>query len=392
MATVPFPAHDPAYLSDPYSWLADMRRQGSHFVESATGKWSVLGADDVEFALSKIERGTTDSAAERNVHFPANPFQADGPGHAGPRRLIAPALTNRAVQKFRLRAQQLVDDALAGRERGGELRVVEEIGFKLPYQLTNDLLGIPDVDNAAELRDWTWKVLDLIDAFPTPEQFAANIAAAQNLAGHIAEVAAWKRNHLGDDLFSTVIAAGDAGEIMRPEQVVPYIHTLYLAGMHTTVNQISLSLWALLTDQDQWDLLVAQPNLLDNAIEELLRFEPTAQYMVRVPEQDTPIGDFVVPAGANVVCWIASANRDERRWGPTANQLDITRDARNHIAFGKGAHTCIGSWLARLELNVVLGTIIGRYPATQLPDQEMEWVSNVIRGPRELLLDLRMER
>ena len=96
------------------------------------------------------------------------------------------------------------------------------------------------------------------------------------------------------------------------------------------------------------------------------------------------------PAGTEVVCWIASANRDEARWGANADDLDITReDARQHLAFGKGPHVCLGSWLARLELQVVLATILGRFPNTELVDQELRWTNDVIRGPEELLIDLR---
>ncbi len=91
-----------------------------------------------------------------------------------------------------------------------------------------------------------------------------------------------------------------------------------------------------------------------------------------------------------MVCWIASANRDEQYWGPTADQLDITReDAPKHIAFGKGPHVCVGSWLARLELHVVVGAMVGRFPNTDVVDQELRWESNVIRGPEELVLQLR---
>ena len=125
------------------------------------------------------------------------------------------------MQQFRGRAQQIVDAALHGKERGGPLRVVEEIGFRLPYHLTCDLLGIPDVENSAALRDWTWKTLGLIDAFSTPEQLQENLEAAALLAGHIEEVAAWKRRHPGDDMFSAVIAAADVGEVMPPSKSCP---------------------------------------------------------------------------------------------------------------------------------------------------------------------------
>jgi cytochrome P450 len=385
----PFPARSPGYLADPYSYLRDLRERGRVIADPGSGLWFLLRYDDVEMGLTTITRGH-DDRERRHRHFPGNPFAADGPGHTGPRRVIMPTFSNRAVQRFRDRAQQIVDEALAGKERGGELRVVEEIGFQLPYHLTCDILGVPAVDNADELRAWTWKSLELIDAFLMPEQLSDDLEASACLAAHLREVIDWKRDHLADDVVSTVIAAAEEGDVMRPDQVVPYIHTLYLAGMHTTVNQSALSLHALLEHRSQWELLQSRPALLDNAVEELLRFEPTAQYMRRTGTSDREIGDVTIPAGTEVVCWIASANRDEQRWGPTVDELDITReDARAHIAFGKGPHVCVGSWLARLELQVVVGTIVSRFPDTELIDQQLRWESNVIRGPEELVIHLR---
>jgi cytochrome P450 len=375
----------PAYLADPYSHLREWRGRGPVCVDPATGIWFLLRFDDVEAGLTRITRGH-----ERHHTFPANPFAADGPGHTGPRRVIMPTFTNRAVQRFRGRAQQIVDEALAGRGAGAELEVVDELGFPLPYHLTCDILGVPEVGNVDELREWTWKSLALIDAFLTPEQTKDYLAAAGALAEHLREVIEWKRDHLDDDIVSMVIATADQGEVMKPEQIVSYVHTLYLAGMHTTVNQTALSLLALMKHRDQWNLLIRQPELLENAVEELLRFEPTAQYMRRSGVSDHEIGGVTIPAGTEVICWIASANRDEERWGPTADQLDITRDdARTHIAFGKGPHVCVGSWLARLELQVVVGTLAERFPNTELVEQELQWTSNFIRGPEQLTVRLR---
>jgi cytochrome P450 len=384
----PFQPRSAEYLADPYVHLKQLRQHTPICVDPASGLWFLLRFGDVEEGLTRITRGHVDSNP-RHVHFPDNPFAADGTPHTGARRVIMPSLTNRAVQGFRDRAQEIVDAALAGKDRGGELRVVEELGFPLPYHLTCSILGVPEVGDVDELRGWTWKSLELIDAFLTPEQLQDNLQAAGNLKDHLGEVINWKRNHLGDDLVSAVIVAADAGEVMRPEQVVPYVHTLYLAGMHTTVNQTALSLHALMEQRGQWDLLLAQPDLLENAVEELLRFESTAQYMRRTSTGDHVIAGVTVPAGQEVVCWIASANRDEAYWGPTADELDITREnARQHIAFGKGPHVCVGSWLARLELQVVVGTIATRFPNTDMPDQQLVWESNVIRGPEELVLQL----
>lgn len=384
----PFEPRSPRYLEDPYAHLRDLRERSRVCVDPASGLWFLLRFDDVQDGLTHITRRLQDSGG-REVHFPRNPFAADGPPHTGPRRVIMPTFTNRAVQQFRDRAQTVVDEALAGKERGGELRVVEEIGYPLPYRLTCHVLGVPEVGNVDELREWTWKSLELIDAFLTPEQLTEDLEAAGFLAAHLHEVIEWKRDHLGDDVLSAVIAAADAGEVMTTDQLVSYVHTLYLAGMHTTVNQTALSLNALLRRRDQWELLVSRPDLLDNAVEELLRFEPTAQYMRRTVVEDHRLGPVTVPAGTEVVCWIASANRDARRWGPDADALDITRaDARQHVAFGRGPHTCLGSWLARLELVVVLGTLSARFPGADLADQELTWTSNVIRGPQELVVQL----
>ncbi|MCB0994666.1 MAG: cytochrome P450 [Acidimicrobiales bacterium] len=384
----PFQPRSPDYLRDPFPVLQEMRSEGSCWIDPGTGKWFLLGFSDVEAGLSRIVRGQPEGP-DRHIHFPANPFAADGPGHTGPRRIITPTFTNRAVQQFRDRVQQIVDDVLDDKVDGSELRVIEEVGFTLPYLLTCEMLGVPTVDNSDELRDWTWKCLELIDAFLTDEQLRINLEAAANLAAHLDEVIAWKRDHLGDDVLSTIIAASDDGRL-QPEQVVPYVHTLYLAGMHTTVNQTGLSLNAILDHRDQWELLCADPSLLENAVEELLRFEPTAHYFRRTGSADIEIGGVTIPAGVEVLCWVASANRDVQRWGPAVNELDITRaDARQHVAFGKGPHACLGSWLARLELQVVIGAIAERFPNTVKPDQDLVWASNVIRGPEELLITLR---
>jgi cytochrome P450 len=365
-----------------------MRAQGSCHVDPGSGQWFLLGYDDVAAGLSQITRCPPEGP-DRHVHFPGNPFSADGPGHSGPRSLISPTFGHRAIARLRDRAQQIVDAALRGKQRGGELRIVEEIGFPLPYHITCDLLGVPDVDNRDELRGWTWKSLELIDAFLPDEQLRDDVEASRCLAEHLRGVIEWKRHHLGDDVLSAILHAADEARVLRPEQILAFVHTLYLAGMHTTVNQTALSMYALLGHRDQWELLRSKPELLDNAVEEALRFEPTAQYMRRTGAADVEIGGVTIPAGVDVVCWIASANRDESRWGPTASKVDITRaNARQHLAFGRGPHVCLGSALARLELKTVVGTILGRFPNTVMPEQDLVWSSNVIRGPAELVLEL----
>jgi cytochrome P450 len=386
-----FDPRSPAYLADPYGHLSQLRATTPVARHPSSGYWFLLRYDDVDSGLAAITRqhDTSPRGRARRAHFAANPFADDGPGHTGPRRLVTPTFTNRALQRLRSQAEQVVEEALGAKTSGAELRVVDEIGYPLPYRLTCEILGVPEVGNVDELREWTWKSLALIDVFLTPDEVSDYLQAAGCLAAHLNEVVAWKRDHMADDVVSAIIAAADEGTVMNAAQVVPYLHTLYLAGMHTTVNQTALSLHALLQNRSQWELLVRDPGRIDNAVEELLRYEPTAQYMTRTTYQEFTFGDTIIPEGSDVVCWIASANRDDERWGASANTLDIGRtDVRQHLAFGKGPHTCLGSWLARLELQVALTLIIARFPKTELTGHELQWTSNVIRGPHELVLRL----
>ena len=388
MLDAPFRPHTAEYLADPYGNLARLRALGPCVIDPGTGRWLLLGAEHVQAGLSQIVRGQA-SGPDRHEHFPGNPFAADGPGHTEPRRIVVPTFTNRSVQQFHASAQAIVDEVLDAKSDGDTIDIVEELGFRLPYTLTCEILGVPDVGNRDELRDWTWKCLQLFDPFLSEAELAEYMRAAGALAGHLGEVLVWKRDHMGDDLLSTILRASDDGDLLRPEQVPSYVHTLYLAGMHTTVNQISLTMKAFMDHRDQWDALRAEPSLLENAIEEALRYEPTAQFMRRATEVETDICGVRIPAGTDVICWIASANRDAQRWGPTADTFDIQRaDARTHIAFGFGPHVCIGSWLARLELQVVVRSLLERFPNTVMPEQQLDWVSVVLRGPERLELSL----
>lgn len=385
----PFPAHAPEVLADPYAALASLRRMGSCLIDPGTNRWFLLGYENVIAGLSQIVRGNP-QGPDRRPQFPSNPFAADGPPHAGPRRLLVPTFTNRAVNRFRDRAQAIVDAVLDAKAGGGELRVVDELGFRLPYTLTCDILGVPDVENRDDLRTWTWKIQQLLDPFLPEEALQECTVAAGHLAEHLRGVLAWKRDNRGDDLLTTILDAADDGSVLREEQVLAFVHTIYLAGMHTTVNQTALTLLSFMRDRDQWDLLVREPSLLENAVEEALRFEPTAQYMRRTTESDIDICGTVIPTGTDVICWIASANRDEQYWGDTAATFDIRRpDARTHVAFGFGPHVCMGSWLARLELQIVIRSILERFPNTTMPDQQIVWESSCLRGPEELVLELR---
>jgi len=304
--------------------------------------------------------------------------------------MLSRPFTPRMVEQMRTRVQeitdQLLDDATGS---GDEVEFISTVAHPLPYRMICEILGMPPTDDRELLR-WTRAVVLMLNPFLTADDVVAGRDA--NLAMHafLTEVVAWKQDHLGDDLLSVIITGSEDGEALTPAEVVGQAQLLVTGGHETTVNAIGNGVLALLRNRDQWDLLCEQPDLVDNAVEELLRYDNTIQLAWRTTPTDYEIGGCTIPAGNHLVSWVASANRDPAKWGDTAEVLDITREGANeHVSFGGGAHLCLGAWLARLELQVLLRTLVERYPGTQLVSDDLTWMdATAIRGVEALPIRL----
>lgn len=392
---------DAEFLADPYAAYARARRLAP-VQRHPNGVYMVFGYDDVkrvlgDRALSSSERYALD--APRNLRIKAagaddayllRPALAklDPPEHKPLRSLLAHPFTRRSIGDWVGRTDEIVAELLdAALADPAGFDVVTELAQPLPCRLVCEMFGIPVPEDMARLYRWTSQGLSLLDPFLTPEQLRAATAAQREFTGYLQEVIAWKRRNLADDVLSAFIAAGESGEVIGPERVAATVQTLVIAGFDTTVNQIGLSVLTLMRHRDQWERLVADPGLVDDAVEELLRVEPTAQLMIRTVPEDYRIGDAVVPAGNHLVPWLGSANRDPRRFGPTADAVDITRpDSRDHVSFGFGVHLCLGVWLARVELRAVLRALVTRAPHADLVGDPVWASSAFIRGLSELRL------
>lgn len=394
----------PDYLANPYPHFAMAREQAPVQLHPC-GAYMLFGYQDVKTALADKALSSSEAPAlnsPRNRRIKAaggdddyllrrSVSKLDQPHHAPLRKLLARPFTPRNVERYAARAEQIVTEQLRGYDTGAELELIGQLAHPLPIRLVCEIFGIPAPKDTERLYHWTWRGLNLLDPFLTADQYAEFMAAQREFSAYLEDVIEWKRNHLADDVLSGFIRAGEEGTVIGPDEVAATIHTLFVAGFDTTVNQMGISMLALMQNRGQWDLLVRDRSLLPNAIEEVLRFETTAQLMIRITPEDYLIGDTLIPAGNHVVTWIASANRDESQFGATAAQLDITRpNARDQIAFGFGPHACLGAWLARLEIKTVLSALLDRAPGLELADQELKWDSTAfIRGLSELRLVLR---
>jgi cytochrome P450 len=288
------------------------------------------------------------------------------------------------VHGLRPRIQVLVDDALATMAAGDEADVIGDLAFPLPFTVISEMLGMPD-GNRDEVRGWSHTLTKTLDPILSPEDVEASLAAADNMMGHIQSVLAWKRDHPADDLLTGLLAAEEEGDRLSEMELLDQVILLYIAGHETTVNLIGNATLALLGHPDQLARLRSDPDLDAGAIEELLRYDSPVQFSRRITTADLDVDGTTIPAGTFTLTCLGSANHDEARWGPSADELDLTRaDAGQHMSFGNGIHHCLGSSLARTEAQIAIGTLVRRFPDLELAGDPERNGRVVLRGLESL--------
>lgn len=287
----------------------------------------------------------------------------DPPEHSRLRKLVSGAFTMRRVEELRSDVTKLVDQLLT--EMGALPRpvdLVENFSLQLPVQVICELLGVP-LDDRHHLHRWSDTVMGDWQQNPTE----LDVALAQ-LEDYFAEQIAAKRARPTEDLMSALIAARDQQDRLSERELVVLCLGLLIAGHEQTVSQISMSLLALLHHPDQFDRLHANPDLVPQAVEELLRFVQLSDgggTLPRVTTEEVEIAGTVLPAGSVVMVATNSANRDESRF-TESDRLDLTRTESRHIAFGAGVHHCLGAPLARMELQEALRGLLRHMPGVRV--------------------------
>jgi len=398
---------EPGFFDDPYSRYKAVREQDPVHT-TLIGAIALLRYEDVH----RVLRDTSMSVEERhsNLQFPppADPELAalvagrsdrgtrvmlnlDPPDHHRLRRLVSKVFTPKMIEELRPRIQQLVDEHLdAAAAHGGEVDVIAEVAFPLPFVVISEMLGIPAGQDRDQLREWSGAIVKTFDPILSDDEQRAAIHAADNLDELIRSLISWKRDHADDDLLSALIAAEDEGDRLDEEELIAQTMLLYIAGHETTVNLIGNGTLALLRNRDQLALLSSDPNLAVNAVEELLRFDSPVQMSRRVTLAPITIGDRDIEAGSVLMTALGSANHDPAKWGPNADELDLRRDnARDHMSFGGGFHSCLGAHLARLEGQVAMSTLARRFPNIELATDTPEWNGRIVlRGLSRLPVTL----
>ena len=325
----------------------------------------------------------TRARADGAPHHPRLITNTDPPEHTRLRRTVNAPFMVKRVEALRPRIQRvldrLIDDLLAG-PRPADL--VRAIGLPVPTMVITEILGAPYEDH--ELFQTAGHVLISHDS--TPGQAAE---AGARLGGYLGELFAKKMAAPGDDVLSEMAGRVKAGE-MDPREAISMAMAILIAGHETSASMISLGTLALLRNPDQLALLREHgddPKFVANAVEELLRYLTIVHSGIRrIATEDIALHDTVIRADDGVIFDLACANWDERQF-PEPERLDLTRPARSHHAFGFGVHQCLGQTLARVELQIVYGTLYRRIPTLALaaPFEEVEFaMEGVAYGLRSL--------
>lgn len=370
----------PGFTDDPYPHYQRMRDLDPVH-EHPLGFWLVTRYDDVSALLranlSVESRNLADGLIadqydqlnEVDRTLALSMLDRDPPDHTRLRKLVTKVFTPKAIAALEPKVTALVDASLDRIAEQRTVDLIEALAFPLPFAVISEMLGTPPTDHV-RLRELTGTLVRSLEVVTDEEVLRAIAAAEVELTGLMREIIAWKRNNPANDLLTDLIAAEHEGDQLTDDELVAQVLLLYVAGHETTVNLIANGVLALLENPDQLAALRADPGLLPGAVEEFLRYDsPVNHATLRYTTEPVELGGVTIPAGEFVLVSLSSANRDDDRF-PAADQLDLTRAAGGHLAFGHGIHFCLGAPLARLEARVALRLLLERYRDVEVAADE----------------------
>ncbi len=383
--TIDFDVLDPSFAADPSPMYAELReRRPVARTERWGGAWMptryqdiVAVAHDTEHFSSRDVGVLPFEGLERQPASP--PITSDLPEHTWQRRLILPFFSPRAVDRYEQITRGLCQELMAAITAPGRHHADAAVEYaqQIPPRIIADVIGVPtkDIDT---FIGWVRAVLE-----NGPLEPDARLAARKEMLTYFYGLLEERKLERRDDITSFLLDQTVDGEPLRDGHIVGTMTLLLIAGIDTTWSSIGSALLHLATHPADRRRLVAEPELIDSAVEEFLRaYGPVT--MARVVSADTKIGDQPVRAGDKVLLAFPAANRDPDHF-ERADDVVIDRAHNRHVAFGVGIHRCAGSNLARMEMRVAIAEWLAALPEFELdPDGELTFAGGQVRGPRTL--------
>jgi cytochrome P450 len=392
------------FVKDPYPLLHELRSQEPVYWSEAIGAWLLTRYDDVALTMkdpahfsneNRLGQAVTYLPPEKRANFKAfedhyktkGLLHSDPPDHTRLRALVTKEFTPKVVEQIKPQIQKVVDGVLDEAEQKGEMDVVPDLAEALPIGVIAEILGVP-VSDRHIFKKWTDAILGFQGVNKPSE---ADLLRAQeslvDLRVYLREMIDERRRTPREDLMSKFVALESEGERLSEAELINTCVTLFTAGHETTLSLISNSIYTLLANPDQLQLLREKPELLIAALEESLRFESPVSRQSRLMKADAELGGKTLKKGEMLFQMLNAVNRDPAYF-PDPDRFDIRRLNNRHMAFGQGMHFCVGAPLARAEGLIAVGTTIKRFPKLSLVDSKPDWDSG--KRNSRVLLSLRV--
>lgn len=396
-----------AHCDNPYQFFARARLEEPIFYAPALNMWVVTRYHDVQAVLddsttfSSVGRLTVLSAEsdpelskliKQSYTFTvANMGNCDPPDQTRLRNAVGKSFSSRWVASLEPQIQQLanqlIDKFVA---KNQPVEIISQFAYPLPCQVISRMIGIPDRD-FEQVNQWASALNALVFQVQSNEEQIKCARSLLDYERYLLALFEQKRAQPQDDLISNILKAIDSGEdnMSVPELVSMVGFNLIVGGYQTSAKALSNILKLLLSERQNWQQLVNEPNLIPQAIEECLRLDTIGLGFFRISTTDAHLGAATIPKGSVVYILFSSANHDESQFpNPTEYNLE-RKNLATHLAFSRGTHFCLGAPLARLELKVALELLISRLPGLRLaPGQELRYIPGlVLHGLDHLLLE-----
>lgn len=365
--------------ASPWGMYADLRDHDPvHHVDRPGGRDHYVLSRHADVLAAAVDTATFSSAQGLTVEYDEleaigladnRPLvMLDPPDHTAFRRLVARGFTPRAVTTLEPVVRAFVVDRLAQLHDAGGGDIVEALFKPLPSMVVAHHLGVPE-DGRDRFDDWTHAI---VSASAAGEVTDASTALVE-MMGYFSELIERRRTEPGDDTVSHLVAAGVGDDRAGLLSILAYVFTVVTGGNDTTTGMLGGSVQLLENDRAQRQLLLDDPALVTDAVEELLRLTSPVQGLARTTTRDVSLHGRTIPAGRRVLLLYAAANRDPRRYGPDADDLDVRRRPTQILTFSQGSHHCLGAAAARLQARVALEELLARHPDFTVDLDSVEW-------------------
>ena len=385
-----FNPFDYDFHRDPYPTYEWLRENAPAYYNPELDFWAVSRFDDVLAGLHDPATYTSNKGVALEDDGPDGPagsmIHMDPPDHTAVRKLVARRFTPRRIAELEPSVREWTGTLLDGLDGQTEFDVVSDFAARLPATVIATMLGIPP-DQHDNVRVWT-------DQFLTREAGVMGIpaesdAAAGNLIALSVQLMTLRRERPTDDILSLLVDVELNGEKLTDAEIIGFCLLLISGGHETTAKLIANGVRLFASHPEQRDAVIADPALMAPAVEELLRYTSPTQYMTRTTTRDVEMYGEVIPEGKKIALLLGSGNRDPREFD-RPDEFDIHRGNPRILAFGHGAHVCLGAAVARLEARVALEEFLARFPKYDVDEGGVDYMhSGNVQGPTKVPVTVR---